>query len=110
MSYADYSKSVQDLNEHSDILSTLLKNLVYKADLPDNLCPSFHIIATILACIICCRKDENEKHHYGMLFTTIIAVILVALATLFTRQHYIVDILVAFVICEISYLIAQKFN
>jgi hypothetical protein len=106
MGLNDYSNAINYMNNHSDFLNTVLKDMVYKTDLPDNLAPSFHNISTMLPFIICCRKDKDEKHHYGMLFSNLVIVILIMLATLFVRQHYFVDIIVAFVICEVSYLIA----
>jgi hypothetical protein len=42
-----------------------------------------------------------------MIFGTGIAFILVALATLFVRQHYVVDVFSAILIVAIAYLIVR---
>ncbi|MDR2369336.1 MAG: phosphatase PAP2 family protein [Mycoplasmataceae bacterium] len=116
MSHTDY---LNRSNYADDPFYGLMDKMVYQNDLPDNLAPSFHTLCTLLPFMACCNRSHKNKHNMGMIFGSGVAFVLVALSTLFVRQHYVVDIFSACLVAGIAYLIIriwkwegffQKFN
>ncbi|MDR0985634.1 MAG: hypothetical protein LBL60_01655 [Mycoplasmataceae bacterium] len=86
-----------------DKLNATILNMVYDADCPDNLCPSYHNICTFLPFLIYVYPDEKGKRHWLGFSLTLFFYILVATSTLCTRQHCIMDVIVAIGMCGISF-------
>jgi hypothetical protein len=104
MTYSDY---INRGDYSSDPFYGLMNTLIYKNDLPDNLSPSFHVLATSLPFIVCLGKGDKDKRNTGMLIGTGCAFVLICLAVLFVRQHYIADIFSALLIVIVSYVIVR---
>jgi membrane-associated phospholipid phosphatase len=100
LSYGDY---VSRLSYKNQPLYGLMDALVYKNDLPDNLAPSFHVLASFLPFIACCSKNAKGKHNPWMVMSSGIAFILIALSTLFVRQHYMADVFSSMLIVTVAY-------
>jgi hypothetical protein len=60
MSYADYMDRSKYSNEP---LYGIIDKLVYQNDLPDNLAPSFHTLATLLPFVACFSVNQKNKHN-----------------------------------------------
>jgi hypothetical protein len=104
MSEADYNIRSTYANNP---LYGIMDKLVFQNDLPDNLSPSFHVLSTFLPFVACFSVNNKNKHNIGMIFGTGIAFVLVALSTLFVRQHYVVDIFSAMALVGIAYLVVR---
>lgn len=84
-----------------------LMKLMAKSPSGWNECPSFHCVSIIFCYLaVAKRKDVNIFHRIGQLFITIS----ICLSTVFTKQHYFIDIVFALVFCLLSYLIIFSFN
>ncbi len=59
---------------------------IYEADLPRNCLPSLHVATVVVAALACWRVDWRTGFAAGVWAA------LVALSTLFTKQHYIADV------------------
>ena len=82
-----------------DSISTWIINIIYKVDTPVNLFPSAHCALAIL--FIISTLDVKE-----ILIT--ITSVLIMLSTVFIKQHVIVDVLGAFIIVPMYYIIRKK--
>ena len=76
---------------HADVIgngfSAVALRTIYGSDVPYNCFPSLHVAQCFLAAFTCDRVNR------GVGFTTGIWASLVALATLFTKQHYVIDVI-----------------
>jgi hypothetical protein len=60
MTYSDY---IARDNYKDAPLYSLMNNMVFKNDLPDNLCPSFHVTATFLPFIAMTGLNSKNKRN-----------------------------------------------
>ena len=88
-----------------DSISTWIINIIYKVDTPVNLFPSAHCALAILF-IISTLDVKEIKKEYKILIT--ITSVLIMLSTVFIKQHVIVDVLGAFIIVPMYYIIRKK--
>ena len=88
-----------------DSISTWIINIIYKVDTPVNLFPSAHCALAILF-IISTLDVKEIKKEYKILIT--ITSVLIMLSTVFIKQHVIVDVLGAFIIVPMYYIIRRK--
>jgi membrane-associated phospholipid phosphatase len=71
---------------------------LYEADPPYNCFPSLHVAHSFVSALTCYRV------HRGLGFAAIICGSLVALSTLFTKQHYILDVVAGIALAGIAYV------
>ena len=71
--------------------------ILYGADTPYNCFPSLHVAHSFVSALTCYRLDRR----LGV--TTIGAAVLVALSTLFTKQHYVLDIAGGVALAAVAY-------
>lgn len=84
-------------------LSTYALSVLYAVDKPYNTLPSLHVALSFLSSFIV----FNENKKYGSLF--IVWAFLVAIAALFIKQHYILDVIIgALTAFAVFILIAPK--
>lgn len=88
-----------------DSISTWIINIIYKVDTPVNLFPSAHCALAILFIISTIDVKELKKEYKTLI---IITSILIMLSTVFIKQHVIVDVLGAFLIVPMYYIIRRK--
>lgn len=81
-----------------------LIRFVYFMDAPTNLFPSIHCLVSWL-CFVGIRGRKDIPKWY-QIFSCIFA-ILVFFSTLFTKQHFIVDVIVGVIFAEICYYIGN---
>lgn len=72
-----------------------------------NLFPSYHCLIS-LYCYFGVRKQEEISK--GFKITCLVSTILICLSTVFTKQHYIVDIFGGVAISTVVYLVINKIN
>ena len=80
-----------------------LVNIIYKNDRPFNCFPSIHVLNTY----IIMRFTKIKDNKYWFYYTNIIG-ILIILSTLFIKQHFILDGIVAIILAEIVILVVKK--
>lgn len=78
-------------------------NIIYKNDRPFNCFPSIHVLNTY----IIMRFTKIKDNKYWFYYTNIIG-ILIILSTLFIKQHFILDGVVAIILAEIVILVVKK--
>lgn len=86
-----------------NIFVDMVKTL-YKADTPTNVLPSIHVFNSIGAYIAISHNKQLQSKkliRYGALILTI----LIVLATMFLKQHSIIDVLAAFLLARILYVL-----
>ena len=73
--------------------------LLYSADPPYNCFPSLHVAHSFVSAFTCYRIHRAVGAASGA------AAFLVGVSTLFTKQHYLVDVVAGFVLAWVAYLI-----
>jgi membrane-associated phospholipid phosphatase len=73
--------------------------LAYDLDTPNNCFPSLHVAYAYVAALACWRV------HRGVGAVAIVWASLIGLSTLFTRQHYVVDVIAGAVMGWLAYLV-----
>ena len=81
-----------------DSISTWIINIIYKVDTPVNLFPSAHCALAILFIISTLDVKEIKKEYK----------ILITITSVLIKQHVIVDVLGAFIIVPMYYIIRKK--
>lgn len=86
-------------------ITTWIVNTIYYFDTPAvNCLPSIH---SLICCIfILCNSKANIKTSYKCIID--ILSVLIILSTLFIKQHVIYDVLSAFIVSSITYIIVTK--
>ena len=90
--------------ENSNILNYLV-NIIYSIDRPVNCFPSLHVLTTYF--IMRYTKYTNSKKKF---YYTQIVGILIIISTLFIKQHFIVDIIGAIILAELTILLVRKID
>lgn len=86
----------------SDIFTTAM-GMMYSLDAPDALFPSMHCYVSWM-CVIGLRKKPQISQRRRII--SVIAALLVFIATLTTKQHVIVDVIAGVILAELVYLVA----
>ena len=76
-------------------------------DLAFNLFPSYHCLIS-LYCYLGIRKREEVSK--GVRIYSLVMTILICLSTVFTKQHYVLDILGGLGISIVCYAVVQKLD
>lgn len=92
--------------QNSGIFS-FLTNFIYSIDNPDNLLPSLHCVDSWILFRTAYRLKKVGSWIKPVWF---IFAILVFLSVIFVKQHVILDIPFAIIVCEISIYLSYKFN
>lgn len=72
---------------------------LYSADPPFNCFPSLHVAHSFVSALTC------HLVHRGLGIAAIVCASLVGAATLFTKQHYVVDVVAGVLLAGIAYLV-----
>nr|WP_294495415.1 phosphatase PAP2 family protein [uncultured Mediterraneibacter sp.] len=80
--------------------------MLYRADTCTNVFPSLHVFNTLSACIAI-GESERLKKHRGLCFAAYVLAVLIILATVFLKQHSVIDgcgaALMAYVLYQFVY-------
>lgn len=87
-----------------DNIFTDIVRMLYKSDTSTNILPSIHVYNSIAACIAIVRSKELRKYQKLRMGTVILTVSIV-MATLFLKQHSVVDVILAFVLNFAVYVV-----
>lgn len=79
--------------------SVAVLRVIYDSDIAYNCFPSLHVAQCFVAAFAC------QRVHRGVGVVTLAWAVLVALSTLFTKQHYVADVLGGFVLAVLAWLL-----
>lgn len=88
--------------ENNNILNVVVNN-IYSADKPVNCFPSLHVLTTYFVMRYTKYKDSRKVFYY-----TQIVGVLIILSTVFIKQHFVLDIIGAIILCEIVMLFIKR--
>lgn len=87
--------------ERDNIFVDMVK-LLYRADTPTNVMPSIHVYNSLAACIAICQSKALQKHRAVCVGSYVLAALII-LATMFLKQHSVIDVTTAFVMAYMLY-------
>ena len=96
----------QNLRPEVFLRDNLLTNVVkflYRMDTNTNVCPSEHVIGSAGFLLAACHSDQIRLPKKRVLFT--IAAFLTAIATVFLKQHSLVDVVMALPVCIVGWFV-----
>lgn len=93
----------QDISYKNNICAEMTKQL-YKTDTSTNVFPSLHVFNT-LGCLIALFKSKGMKGKVVIKTLATILSISIVLATMFLKQHSVIDVIGAFVLAAILYVV-----
>jgi membrane-associated phospholipid phosphatase len=76
---------------------------LYGADPPFNCFPSLHVAHSFISALTCYRVHRNLGITAG------VAATLVAVSTLFTKQHYVLDVIAGIILAFVAYWVFLRF-
>lgn len=83
--------------------------MLYKADTPTNVLPSLHVYNSLGACIAIYNSKALQKHKV-ISWSAYILAALIILATMFLKQHSIIDVMAAFIMAYTIYQFVYEIN
>lgn len=98
----------QDISYRNNICAEIVKSL-YKTDTSTNVFPSMHVFNT-LACLIAMLKSKGLKGRYIIKASATILSVFIILATMFLKQHSIIDVFGGFGLAAIMYILVYVPN
>ena len=87
-----------------DNIFTDMVRMLYKIDTSTNILPSIHVYNSVAVCLAVMRCRYLQKYTFVRIGTCGLT-ILIVLSTLFLKQHSIIDVVLAFALNFIVYLI-----
>lgn len=87
--------------ERDNIFVDMVK-LLYRADTPTNVMPSIHVYNSLAACVAIRQSKELQKHMAVCISSYTLAALII-LATMFLKQHSVIDVATAIVMVYMLY-------
>ena len=74
---------------------------LYAFDTNTNVCPSIHVLGSVAACLagLQCQRFSTPGRRTFL----IVSAFLISISTVFLKQHSLVDVIVAVVLCAVAY-------
>lgn len=85
-----------------DNIFTDMVRMLYRTDTPTNVFPSLHVFNSLAACIAICESEALKKRHAIRTGACVLAGLII-LATVFLKQHSIIDVVGAFLMAYTLY-------
>ena len=92
-----------------DNIFTRMVASLWKTDTPTNLWPSIHVYNSIGA-HIAIAKSKHFENRKGIRIASFILATSIILATVFIKQHSVFDVLTAFALSAIMYLVIYRYD
>lgn len=83
--------------------------MLYQTDTPTNVLPSLHVFNSLGACIAIYNSKSLQKHRI-ISWSAYILAALIILATMFLKQHSIIDVMAAFIMAYTLYQFVYETN
>jgi membrane-associated phospholipid phosphatase len=93
-----YPRELFPLPDSLDWFTYTVFSTLRKVDLPANCCPSLHVSSVYLSSFLFIPEKQWKKFFFFFSWATA-----VALSTLTTKQHYIVDVITGLIMAVLSY-------
>lgn len=93
---------------HHNVFTSLCEWL-WAADTPTNLFPSIHVYNSI-AVHLAVTQSDTLKHNRTVRFLSFTLMVSIILATMFLKQHSVFDVVTAFLLAWIMYVIIYRHN
>jgi membrane-associated phospholipid phosphatase len=77
----------------------VLGSIIYNCDVPYNCFPSLHVAHSFVSALTCYRV------HRGVGMAAVVWALLIGISTLYTKQHYILDVIAGIFLAYIAYVI-----
>lgn len=88
--------------ENNNIFNRLV-NIIYLLDKPVNCFPSLHVLTTYFL-----MRYTKYKYSKKVFYYTQIIGVLIIISTLYIKQHFLLDILGAIILCEVIMLFIKR--
>lgn len=82
---------------------------LHRADTPTNIFPSIHCYNSIMVHIAIMECEKLKKYKKSRIFSFILCTSII-LSTVFLKQHSVFDVITAFALALVLYLLVYKFN
>ena len=89
-----------------DNLLTRIVSGLYHFDTNTNVCPSIHVLGTVAVCAAGLHAKGLQSTPWRVFFT--LSGILISMSTVFLKQHSIVDVFAALLLCAVCYPIVYR--
>ncbi|WP_416327678.1 phosphatase PAP2 family protein [[Eubacterium] hominis] len=89
-------------------LCARLVGFLQSIDSPTNVCPSIHVSSTVAICIVV-WKYQGFHHAKAIKISTILLSVMIILATMFIKQHSIIDVILGIALSGVLYLVTYHF-
>lgn len=87
-----------------DFFAWVLGSVIYNCDVPYNCFPSLHVAHSFVSALTCYHV------HRGVGIAAVIWASLIGISTLFTKQHYILDVIAGVLLAYFAYVVfLQKY-
>lgn len=87
-----------------DNLFTRFLEGLYQFDTNTNVCPSIHVIGSVAVALCAWQSKHFSTPGWRAAFT--VTAVLIAVSTVFLKQHSIIDVLAALPVCALAYFYA----
>ena len=87
-----------------DNVFTDMVRLLYKTDTSTNILPSIHVYNSVAACVAVARCRALQNRSMVIAGTSLLTICII-LATVFLKQHSVVDVVLAFALNFVVYLV-----
>lgn len=92
-----------------DNVFTTMVSALYSTDTPNNLWPSIHVFNS-LGAHIAVVKNQDLRKKKSICIGSLILCVSIILSTVFIKQHSVFDVLTAFIMAAIMYIIVYAFD
>ena len=92
-----------DLTSKNNIYISLIKAL-HRIDTPTNVFPSIHVYNTLAVWVAIAKSKVLRKDLWLQIASSILSISIV-LSTMFLKQHSVIDVIGAFVLAAVAYII-----
>lgn len=100
--YPNYQDLRPEVFERNNIFTQTVRNF-YEYDTNTNVCPSIHVLGSVAAMLGGWDTERFSKKGWKAAFFVTAA--LISASTVFLKQHSVIDVLMAFFLCVITYII-----
>ncbi len=98
-----YPRDLFPLPSSLDAITYFAFSTLRETDTPANCCPSLHVSSVYLSSFIF-LDDQRKKFPFFFIWGTAIAI-----STLTTKQHYLIDVIFGFIMALVTYWIFHKY-
>ena len=88
----------------NDSVFTRMVQFLYRTDTPTNVLPSIHVYNSVAA-FSAIHTCKNLQKHKGIRTGSFILTTLIILSTMFIKQHSVFDVLTAFIMAAVMYIV-----